>query len=122
MAVPSGKTSRRTKPVEPKPECNSIEQVFSVLGRAWAGAVLHAMLDGSERFSEIASAAPGVTDSVLTTGLNELCDSGAVERTVDVGPPVAVRYRLTSAGREVAPVLKAARAYAEKHHDLFVGR
>lgn len=121
MTTRATRTARRSIPGETPAACNSIEQVFSVLGRAWAGAVLYAMLDGNQRFSEIARAVPGVTDSVLTTRLRELCDFGAVERTVEMGPPVAVRYRLTPAGRGVAPVLKAARTYAANYPELFDG-
>ena len=49
--------------------CGVIEEVMAVLGRAWAGAVLEAMLGGAHRFSEIGRAVPGITDAVLSARL-----------------------------------------------------
>ena len=92
---------------------------MGVLGRAWAGAVLQAMLDGHERFSELARAVPGVADSVLAARLKELCEHGLAQREVDGGPPVVVRYRLTTAGRDIAPVLAALTRYADDHPEIF---
>ena len=76
-------------------ECSTIEGVMGILGRAWAGAVIQAILDGNERFNDIARAIPGVTDGMLSARLRELCARGLVERLVEPGPPVVVTYRLT---------------------------
>ena len=100
-------------------ECSVIEDVMGILGRAWAGAVVQAILDGSERFNDIARAIPGVTDGMLSARLRELCARGLVERAVEPGPPVSVTYRLTQAGRDVAPVLDAVRAFGQAHPELF---
>ena len=102
-------------------ECSVIEDVMGILGRAWAGAVVQAILDGNERFNDIARAIPGVTDGMLSARLRELCARGLVERVVAPGPPVSVAYRLTSAGRDVAPVLDAVRAYGRSHPEVFEG-
>lgn len=99
-------------------ECTVIEDVMGILGRAWAGAVVQAMLGGAERFNDIARAVPGVTDGVLSARLRELCARGLAERAVTPGPPVSVAYRLTQAGRDVAPVLDAVRAYGRAHPEI----
>lgn len=101
--------------------CSQIEEAMSILGRAWAGAVIQAMPNGADRFSDISRAVPGVTDGVLTTRLRELCRHGLVERTVEPGPPTSVRYRLTKAGCDRAPVLDAIRVFAGKHQKLLRG-
>ncbi len=98
--------------------CPQIESAMAVLGRAWAGAVLQAMLSGAERFSEIGRAIPGITDAALTNRLKELCERGLAERAVEPGPPVVVRYTLTPAGRDVEPVLDALQVFADRHGDL----
>jgi len=99
-------------------ECSVIEDVMGILGRAWAGAVIQAILDGSERFNDIGRAIPGVTDGMLSARLRELCARGLVERVVAPGPPVCVAYRLTPAGTDVAPVLDAVRAYGRAHPEI----
>lgn len=98
--------------------CTSIEDVMGVLGRAWAGAILEAMLHGHARFTDIAQAVPGVTPGVLTTRLREFCTRGLAERVVDPGPPTSVTYRLTTAGQDVAPVLEAVRAFGAAHPEV----
>ena len=116
---PSTTKTGSSKRAAPAAGCVGIERVMGVLGRAWAGAVVQAMLDGNERFSELARAVPEVADSVLTSRLKELCEHGLTERLVEPGPPVVVRYRLTPAGRDAAPVLAAIVTYAAGHPTLF---
>lgn len=99
-------------------ECSMIEDVMGILGRAWAGAVIQAILDGNERFNDIARAIPGVTDGMLSTRLRELGARGLVDRLVEAGPPVGVSYRLTQAGRDVAPILDAVRAFGRSHPEV----
>jgi DNA-binding HxlR family transcriptional regulator len=99
-------------------ECSVIEGVMGILGRAWAGAVIQAIREGNERFNDIARAIPNVTDGMLSARLRELCARGLVERVVEPGPPVVVTYRLTDAGRDVAPVLDAVRAYGAAHPEV----
>jgi DNA-binding HxlR family transcriptional regulator len=99
-------------------ECSVIEGVMGILGRAWAGAVVQAILDGNERFNDIARAIPGVTDGMLSARLRELCAHGLVERAVAPGPPVGVSYRLTRAGHDVAPVLDAVRVFGRAHPEV----
>ncbi|MGB8022333.1 MAG: helix-turn-helix domain-containing protein [Candidatus Nanopelagicales bacterium] len=98
--------------------CSPIESAMGVLGRAWAGAVLQAMLDGNQRFTDIRRAAPGVTDAVLSARLRELCQRGFAERVVDAGPPVAVNYHLTEVGRDTEPVLAALQEFGRRHREL----
>ncbi|MFV0524832.1 MAG: winged helix-turn-helix transcriptional regulator [Acidimicrobiales bacterium] len=105
---------------EPAP-CDAIEQVMQILGRAWAGAVLRAILDGHDRFSAVARAVPGASDSVLTTRLRELCRRGLAERIVEAGPPVVIRYTPTPAGRDAAPILAEIEAFARAHPEVVAG-
>lgn len=102
-------------PIPDEVDCDLAEAVLRVLGRAWAGAVIAAMLHGEERFSDIARAVPGATDAVLSARLRELCARGLAAREVRPGPPVAVGYRLTPAGRALEPVLVALSDYARAH-------
>ena len=98
--------------------CSPIESAMGVLGRAWAGAVLRAMLEGADRFTDIRRAVPGISDAVLSARLRELCQRGFAERRVDSGPPVSVHYRLTDVGRDTRPVLDALEAFGRRHAAL----
>lgn len=103
-------------------DCTAIEDVMSVLGRAWTGAVIEAMLAGHLRFNAIARAVPGATPGVLSARLKALCSRGIAERIVDPGPPTSVSYRLTDVGRDVAPILEAIRAFGTAHPEVVRAR
>ncbi len=98
--------------------CEPFDLAMRLLDRRWAAAAVRAMLDGAERFGEIRARLPGVTDAVLATRLRELCAWGLAEREHDVDDGRGVRYRLTDAGCELAPVLDAVEAYGTAHGDL----
>ena len=100
---------------EPHDDCQAVHRVLRLLGRAWAGAVLWAILDGADRFTAIRAAVPGVSDAVLTARLRDLCAHGLVERVVDPGPPTSVRYAATPAGRDARRLLRSLRDYARRH-------
>jgi DNA-binding HxlR family transcriptional regulator len=100
-------------------DCEAVHRVLGLLGRAWAGAVLWAMLDGADRFSLIRERLPGVSDAVLTARLRDLCGHGLAERVVEPGPPTSVRYIATPAGRDARRLLKSIQSYARRHPELF---
>lgn len=102
--------------------CSGIERALDLLGRAWAGAVIEAMLGGAHRYSEIARSCSGISDAVLSARLRELCARGLATRTVDPGPPTTTTYALTEAGRDVAPILDAIRAFATEHPDVLLAQ
>jgi DNA-binding HxlR family transcriptional regulator len=92
--------------------------VFSVLGKRWSGPILGTLLERPARFGELARAIPGITESMLSARLGELQEAGLVEREVLEGPPIATVYRLTAAGRELEPALRALVEWAERHMPL----
>ncbi len=99
-------------------DCPAYDAAMALLGRRWAGAVIRVLLDGARRFGDLRRELPGVTDAVLTTRLRELCDAGFVTRTVRPGPPVAVVYDLTAAGRDLRPVIAAIEDFGRTHLEL----
>jgi DNA-binding HxlR family transcriptional regulator len=52
---------------------------------------------------------------MLSDRLAELAAAGLVTRRVDGGPPVAVAYELTDAGRALLPALAQISRWAEDH-------
>ncbi|HOA58011.1 MAG TPA: helix-turn-helix domain-containing protein [Dermatophilaceae bacterium] len=117
-AVPEAEPEAEPEPGTP--ECTVVESVLAFLGRAWAGAVVEALLHGNERFGDIAKAIPEATDGVLSARLKDLCARGLALRDVTPGPPVSVRYTLTAAGRDLGPVLDALTAYGAAHPEVLI--
>ena len=87
--------------------CRAFQTAVDVLARPWSALILNALQPGALRFSELAAAAEGVTDKILSARLKELEARGLVVRSVDPGPPVRVAYELTDAGRAFDRVAQA---------------
>lgn len=90
-------------------QCRAFQLAIDVLGRPWNALILNVLQQGPLRFSQLAAAARGPGDKVLSARLKELEACGLVLRHVDHGPPVRVAYELTSQGRgfdEVAAAIE----------------
>ncbi len=90
---------------------------MELIGRRWAGVILMAMMSGVERFSDLVSAIPGLSDRMLSERLKDLESEGLVQRVVIPEMPVRVEYHLTEKGRALGGVVEAVTAWA---HDWLV--
>ena len=96
--------------------CDSaITLAFSVLGKRWNGMILSVLGSGVTSFVGLRKAVGGISDTVLSERLLELADAGLVTRAVVEGPPVAVRYELTTAGAELVPTIAQLGAWAKRN-------
>jgi DNA-binding HxlR family transcriptional regulator len=93
----------------------ALVQAFDLLGKRWTAVVLGTLSGGPAGFRALARAVEGISDSMLSDRLSELCDAGLVSRTVTQGPPLAVTYALTDAGRALLPALEQITRWAEKY-------
>jgi DNA-binding HxlR family transcriptional regulator len=98
--------------------CPRFHHAVELIGRRWSGAIINAMLPGSQCFNELLATIPGLSDRLLTERLREFESEGLVQRTVIAGPPVRVSYGLTKSGRDLEPVIEALSKWAEKWVDL----
>lgn len=83
----------------------AITRVFALLGKRWSGLIIVSLLAGPARFSELVRLVPGLSEPMLAERISELTAAGLVERDVEGGPPVSVRYGLTERGRALRPAL-----------------
>jgi DNA-binding HxlR family transcriptional regulator len=86
-----------------------------VLGKRWNGVLIGTLAEGPAGFAELTRAIPGISESVLSDRLNELVRLGVVSRTVREGPPLGVRYQLTSCGEALVPVLRDLTRWADQN-------
>ena len=94
--------------------CPLYHEAVELVGRRWTGAILRVLMDGSLRFSEIASAIPELSDRLLSERMKELEARGIVQRTVVAGPPLKVRYELSQMGRGLEPALTEIERWARR--------
>jgi len=83
-----------------------IAAALDVLGTRWTLLILREVAMGDRRFTDLKDALPGVAPNLLADRLRDLQDAGLVEQVggSSTGHPA---YAITSAGREVVPVLQA---------------
>jgi DNA-binding HxlR family transcriptional regulator len=93
----------------------ALMRAFDLLGRRWTGVVLGTLSGGPAGFRALSRAVEGISDSVLSDRLSELCNVGLATRTVVEGPPISVAYELTDAGRALLPALEQIGRWAEQH-------
>ncbi len=100
---------------EPRTCDAALRRAFGFLGKRWNGVLLGTLMQGPAGFAELKRLVGGISDSVLSERLTELCAAGLVVRTVEAGPPVAVTYRASEAGLALMPALEALTTWAENN-------
>jgi DNA-binding HxlR family transcriptional regulator len=94
--------------------CPYFHEAVELLGKRWTGAIVHSLLGGPMRFSEISHAIPQISDRLLSIRLRELEACGIVARDVYEEAPVRVEYELTPKGRALEPAVRAIRSWARE--------
>jgi DNA-binding HxlR family transcriptional regulator len=94
--------------------CPLYHEAVEMVGRRWTGAILRALLDGPLRFSEVGAAIPELSDRLLSERMKELEARGMVHREVIAGPPLQVRYGLSTMGHEREPALAELQRWARR--------
>lgn len=93
-----------------------VSRVIRMIQGRWKLPILFRLYaDPSMRTLQLKRDLAGVSQKMLTQHLRELADDGLIER-VDFGEkPLRVEYQLSEMGRELLPVLIAARAFSANH-------
>ena len=98
-----------TAPETPCPVVDSLEQI----GSRWRLVVLHELLNGESRFNEL-KRETDANARTLSRVLNDLQETGFVDRRLEEDSPVATYYSLTDKGESLAPVFEEIDAWAHE--------
>ena len=85
-----------------------------VIGTEWRLAIVHRLLDGPQRFSEILRSNPRLNAKTLSATLKFLEGQGVVSRSVVSTRPFSVVYSLTEMGLGLAPAARELRQWGER--------
>lgn len=94
--------------------CPHYHRAVELIGRRWTGAILRALLNGVQRFSDLTETIPGLSDRMLSERLKELEGEGIVVRTVIPETPVRIEYHLTAKGRSLWSIVRTVSAWADE--------
>ncbi len=98
---------------EPRGLCPVLAAI-GVIGTEWRLAIVHRLLDGPQRFSEILKSNSHLNAKTLSATLKFLESQGVVQRTVVSTRPFQVVYSLTEMGLGLAPAARELRAWGER--------
>jgi DNA-binding HxlR family transcriptional regulator len=88
---------------------------MDAIGNKWQPVVVATLSEaGPLRFNDLAAAIPPVTNKTLSASLDDMTETGLVDRDVVAEKPVAVEYSLTERGRALEPVIGALREWGEQ--------
>lgn len=90
-------------------------QVLATLSDKWVTLVISALAEGSLRYNELSRIVAGASQKMLTQTLRKLERDGLVSRVVTPSVPARVDYDLTELGRELLPLQRAIKTWAEEH-------
>ncbi len=82
------------------------------IGSKWRLLVLHDLQDGEKRFNEL-KRSTDANSRTLSRVLDDLQETGLVERRLEEDAPVATYYSLTEKGRSLCPVFDEIEAWAD---------
>ncbi|MFC7324626.1 winged helix-turn-helix transcriptional regulator [Halorubrum rutilum] len=94
-------TDTSSAPASACPVVDSLEQI----GSRWRLVVLHELLNGESRFNEL-KRETDANARTLSRVLDDLQETGFVDRRLEEESPVATYYSLTPKGESLAPVFE----------------
>lgn len=93
-----------------------VSRVIRMIQGRWKLPILFRLYaDNAMRTLQIKRDLPGISQKVLTQQLRELVIDRLIERVDYNEKPLRVEYRLSPLGRDLMPVLIAARAFSVSH-------
>lgn len=98
-------------------ERRALDQAAGLVGDRWTLLLVHALLSGPARFSELETRVEGISPNALTSRLRQLEDDGLVVAEPYQQRPTRHAYGLTDRGRELAGVLRLLAAWADTDGD-----
>lgn len=84
-----------------------VESTLAVIHGRWKVMIIHFLIDGTKRFSELHRALAGISHRTLSQQLREMEADRLIRRKVYRQVPPKVEYSLTPLGASLKPVLDA---------------
>ena len=91
-----------------------VETAIDAIGGRWKVLVIHHLLEGTQRFGQLARRLRGISARTLTKQLRELEQCGVIQRVVYQQIPPKVEYSLTDLGRALEPILLAMHDWGQR--------
>ena len=91
-------------------------RTLDLIGERWTILLLRdLLLHGPRRFQDFQESLAGAAPNTISARLKAMEENGLVVRRVYSEHPPRLEYRLSTKGQSLGPVLKALRAWGERH-------
>jgi DNA-binding HxlR family transcriptional regulator len=115
LYVPTSQEEREVC-LGPNGSVEHVTRVIRMIHGRWKLPILFRLYaDPSMRTLQLKRDLPGISQKMLTQHLRELADDGLVDRVDFCEKPLRVQYQLSEMGRQLLPVLIAARRFSTLH-------
>lgn len=94
------------------------ELALRVMRGRWKVRILRELAEGTQRFSALRRALPGISEKVLTSQLRDLETDHVLSRTIHPEVPPRVEYALTGKGRQLISVLEGLHAWGTRNTEF----
>lgn len=101
----------------PPGEAAGLAAAAERVGDRWSLLIVHALLAGPRRFSDLEGEVAGISPNVLSQRLKHLEGEGVVLATPYSDRPRRLAYELTAAGRDLAGALRLLAAWGTRASD-----
>jgi DNA-binding HxlR family transcriptional regulator len=91
-----------------------VAHALELVGERWALLVVRELLNGPKRYTDLATALPGIGTNILAGRLRDLEDAGVVQKRRLPPPAAAQVYELTTYGEELREPLYALARWGAK--------
>jgi len=92
-----------------------LELTVSLIGNKWKPLIIHYLMDGTMRFSELQHAIPQISQKILTDNLRRLESDGLISRAIFAEVPPRVEYTLTGIGKTLEPLISIMQQWGLKY-------
>ncbi|NUU76649.1 winged helix-turn-helix transcriptional regulator [Paenibacillus xylanilyticus] len=98
---------------------SGVQAMLELVGGKWRILILHQLISGRKRTSELRRAIPAITQKVLTQQLRELERNGIIHRINQIPPKV--EYEISEYGLTLQEIIDRICLWGENHLDRVYG-
>ena len=93
-----------------------VARMLDLIGERWTILLLRELLlHGPRRFQDFQESLAGAAPNTISARLKAMEENGLIVRRVYSEHPPRLEYRLSAKGQSLGPVLKALRAWGDRH-------
>jgi DNA-binding HxlR family transcriptional regulator len=101
----------------------AVTATATLIGKKWHPVIVHRLLEhGPLGFNALKAEVDGISSKVLSDSLDDLEETGLIERSIISEKPFRVEYSLTERGTDLRPVIEAMAEWGQTHLEAVENR